>query len=85
MSNYTEQALNRVLSAVCAKCERWSNVKARLFRKWIKFHSCAPIVSGQSGGRGKGRGGGIEFENFHRYGCLRAMETGDISIIRKRA
>lgn len=22
MSNYTEQALNRVLSAVCAKCER---------------------------------------------------------------
>lgn len=29
-------------------------------------------------------GGGIEFENFHRYGCLRAMETGDISIIRKR-
>lgn len=31
-----------------------------------------------------GRGGGIEFENFHRYGCLRAMETGDISLIRKR-
>lgn len=29
-------------------------------------------------------GGGIEFENFHRYSCLRAMETGDISIIRKR-
>ena len=34
--------------------------------------------------KGEGEGGGIEFENFHRYGCLRAMETGDISIIRKR-
>lgn len=31
MSNYTEQALNRVLSAVC-KMQRRGNVKARLFR-----------------------------------------------------
>lgn len=32
MSNYTEQALNRVLSAVCKMQRRGSNVKARLFR-----------------------------------------------------